>query len=253
MVTNNSVNISAIGLANYDGAGTFSGVTVTQHDLLIGGSGNNITSVAPSATSGVPVVSSGAGADPVFGTAVVAGGGTGATSFNINGAVFSNTTGTGALSAATLTSGQLLIGGTTTPAAATLTAGAGVSIANGNNSITISATGGGLAWVDVTGTTQTMAINTGYLADNGALVTLTLPATAAQFSVITVKGFGAGGWLIAQNAGQQIIFGSSSTTAGAGGSLASTNANDGLTMVAVVGGASTIWSVQNSVGNITIV
>ena len=74
-------------------------------------------------------------------TAVVAGGGTGSTSFNINGAVYSNTTTTGALQAATLTSGQLLIGGTTTPAAATLTQGTGISITNGNNSITIAVNG----------------------------------------------------------------------------------------------------------------
>ena len=68
MTTNNSVNISAAGLVKYDGAGAFSGVTVTQHDLLIGADSNGITSVAPSATSGVPVISQGASADPAFGT-----------------------------------------------------------------------------------------------------------------------------------------------------------------------------------------
>lgn len=253
MPTNNSINLSAAGLARYDGAGVFTGVTTTNHNLLIGATSNGITNVAPSGTAGIPVISQGASLDPAFGTAIVAGGGTGATSYNINGAVISGTTSTSALAAVTLTSGQLLIGGTTTPAAGTLTAGTGVSISNGNNSITINATGGALTWTDVTGTSASMAINNGYLADNAGLVTLTLPATAAQFSVIAVAGKGAGGWLIAQNANQKIIFGNQATTVGAGGSLASTNANDCVYLLATVGGASTFWTVLNSVGNITIV
>ena len=46
MATNNAVNISAAGLVKYDGAGTFTGVTVTQHKVLIGGASNGITSLA---------------------------------------------------------------------------------------------------------------------------------------------------------------------------------------------------------------
>lgn len=152
------------------------------------------------------------------------------------------------------TNGQLAIGSTgADPVLATLTAGTGISVTNGAGTITIAATGVSFSWVDVTGTTQTMAVNTGYLADNAGLVTLTLPATAAQFSVIRVVGHGAGGWLIAQNAAQQIIIGSSATTAGTGGSLASTNANDSVELLASVGGASTIWTVMSSVGNLTVV
>jgi hypothetical protein len=45
MTTNNAVNITSAGLVKYDGAGTFSGVTVTQHSLLIGGASNGITSL----------------------------------------------------------------------------------------------------------------------------------------------------------------------------------------------------------------
>lgn len=153
------------------------------------------------------------------------------------------------------TNGQLPIGSTgADPVLATLTAGTGVSITNAAGSITINSIGGGFSWVDVTGTSASMAINTGYLADNVGLVTLTLPATAAQFSSIKVQGLGAGGWKIAQNASQQILFGSATpTTAGVGGYLASTNANDSVTLLAVVGGASTTWTVSDSVGNITIV
>ena len=73
----NSLNISSVGLVNFDGTSVFTGVTLTQHDVLVGAASNSITSVAPSATSGVPLISQGAASDPAFGTAVVAGGGTG--------------------------------------------------------------------------------------------------------------------------------------------------------------------------------
>lgn len=71
--------------------------TVTQHDVLVGGTSNAITSVAPSATSGVPLVSAGAAADPAFGTAVVAGGGTGLTSTTAYAVLCGGTTSTAAL------------------------------------------------------------------------------------------------------------------------------------------------------------
>lgn len=51
--------------------------TLTAHDLLVGADTGNVTLVAPSATAGVPLVSAGASTDPAYGTAVVAGGGTG--------------------------------------------------------------------------------------------------------------------------------------------------------------------------------
>jgi hypothetical protein len=243
--------VTLTGLLIGNGTSAVTAVAVTQHDVLVGAASNSVTSVAPSATSGVPLISQGAAADPAFGTVVVAGGGTGAVTFNINGAVFSNTTTTGALAAATLTSGQLLIGGTTTPAAATLSAGTGVSIVNGNNSITINATGGGVTWTVVTGTSQAAAVNNGYFTNNAGLVTVTLPTTAAVGTVQRVSGYGAGGWKIAQNASQQIFFGITSTTAGVSGSVASTQQYDTIELVCNV--ANTDWVVQSSVGNLTIV
>lgn len=82
MAYQNAINAGVTGLVKADGSGGFTGVTTTQHDLLIGAASNGITSVAPSATSGVPVISQGASADPVFGTAAIAGGGTNATSMS---------------------------------------------------------------------------------------------------------------------------------------------------------------------------
>lgn len=46
MATANSINANSTGLVKYDGAGTFSATTVTQHDILIGGASNAITSLA---------------------------------------------------------------------------------------------------------------------------------------------------------------------------------------------------------------
>ena len=198
MATNNAVNISAAGLVKYDGAGTFTGVTVTQHNVLIGGASNGITSLA-------------------------------------------------------LTNGQLAIGNTgNDPSAATLTAGTGVSITNGAGSITINAAGGGLTWTVVTGTSQSAAVNNGYIANNAGLVTVTLPATSAVGDMVAVTGINnATGWKIAQKAGNQIFFGTSSTTSGAGGSLASTNTRDVVYVVCMT--ANSTWNVVNSIGNITVV
>lgn len=111
--------------------------------------------------------------------------------------------------------------------------------------------GGVSSWVDVTGTSQTIAPNTGYIADNAALCTLTLPATAAQGTVFRIAGNGAGGWLLAQNASQTVKFGNVATTAGVGGSLASTDAGDALECLCVV--ANNTWRVLSAVGNLTVV
>jgi hypothetical protein len=120
----------------------------------------------------------------------------------------------------------------------------------GTNTLTITGGASSFTWNDVTTPTEVMVANNGYLADNAGLVTLTLPATAPQFSVIQVAGRGAGGWQIAQNAGQNIQFGDMSTTSGVTGYLASTKANDCVYLLCTV--ANTTFQVLNSVGNLTV-
>jgi len=148
------------------------------------------------------------------------------------------------------TDGQLIIGSTAgAPAAATLTAGAGVTITNGSNSITVATSAVGTTWTDQTTTTVTMTANNGYIADNAGLVTLTIPATAALGAEFTIAGKGAGGWLLQANTGQTIHLGSSATSSA--GSLASTNQWDGVKIVCVT--ANTIFAVVSAVGNLTVV
>jgi photosystem II stability/assembly factor-like uncharacterized protein len=64
--------------------------------------------------------------------------------------------------------------------------------------------GADVNWVDVAGTSQQAQSNTGYLADNAARVTITLPASPAIGDLVRISGAGAGGWTIAQNAGQTV-------------------------------------------------
>lgn len=156
-----------------------------------------------------------------------------------------------AITGTSLTNGQLLIGSTgATPSAATLTAGTGVSIANASGSITINAIGAGLSWTVVTASTQAGAVNNGYISNYAGQLLMTLPATSAVGSVIAITGINSGnGWKVAQNAGNQIFFGTQATTAGTGGFLASTNTYDSIYMLCVTTNAD--WVVLNSVGNIT--
>ena len=74
---------------------------------------------------------------------------------------------------------------------------------------------GRLAWQPVTGTTQQATANTGYIATNSAAqVTVTLPTSLNVGDVVRVSGPGAGGWKLAQNAGQSVIFGNATSTPG---------------------------------------
>lgn len=133
----------------------------------------------------------------------------------------------------------------------TITAGTGITVTPGANSITIANSAVGMVWSEVTGTSANMAVNNGYIANNGALVTLTLPDTAALGSVIEVVGKGAGGWRIAQNAGESIRWNEASvTTSGVTGYLESTDDHDYVKILCTT--ANTVWTVLASKGNITV-
>lgn len=108
-------NFNILGTGSITVAGSANTETVqltglTNHNVLVGAGTSTITSVAPSATAGVPLISNGAAADPSFGTAVVGGGGTGATSFTAYSVICAGTTSTAAFQnvSGIGTSGQVL-------------------------------------------------------------------------------------------------------------------------------------------------
>jgi len=103
----------------------------------------------------------------------------------------------------------------------------------------------------VAGGAQAIATNNSYTANNAGLVTFTLPAAMVFGGVVEIVGKGAGGWLIAQRAGQTMFYGSSTTTPGVGGSIASTGQFDSIKFVCTV--ADTEFTVIAAVGNQTIV
>ena len=107
-----------------------------------------------------------------------------------------------------------------------------------------------LNWSVVTAN-QAGAINSGYIVNSASLATITLPATAAVGSLLEIVGMGAGGWRLGQAAGQQVVFGSVSNTAGTGGQLNSTHQRDCIRLVNIV--ADTTWQVVSSVGNIDVI
>lgn len=130
--------------------------------------------------------------------------------------------------------------------------GSGISITGSGDDITIAATATPfkIEWTVVTDATDDLEVDNGYFANRGAGVTFTLPATAALGDVISVSSINAGGWTIAQNAGQTIHIGNQDSTTGVGGSLASTAIGDTVTLVCSV--ANTEFVVISSMGNITV-
>lgn len=120
-------------------------------------------------------------------------GGTGTTSFNPNGVVISGSTPTSPLSAVTLNDGQLAIGATgSAPAARNLTPGAGISITNAANNITISTSGtliynyttvnNGASPYTVLSTDQFLGVNT-----SGGPVTLNFPSVTSMGRLFIIK------------------------------------------------------------------
>ena len=99
--------------------------------------------------------------------------------------------------------------------------------------------GSGVTYSTVSGTSQAAAVNSGYIANNSSLVTITLPATAAIGSTVEVMGLGSGGWQLSAHSGQTIKL--SSATTSSGGSLASRKQYDTIVVKCIV--ANTTWAV----------
>lgn len=132
---------------------------------------------------------------------------------------------------------------------ATITAGAGIVVTPGANTITIATIGAGLTWSVIT-VNQTAVIDNGYFCNKAGTLALLLPATSAVGDTFEVSNINtATGTQITQAAGQQIFIGNINTTLGATGTLTSIAVGDALKLVCSA--ANTTWRVVAGWGNWT--
>ena len=164
-----------------------------------------------------------------------------------------------------ITNGKINLGGNTgtngyvicaatganpTWSAITAAAGSGISVILGANTIDLASTAP-FSWSQV-GADGALVVNTGIVNSKAGLLTMSLPATSAVNTICKLVGWGATGWIITQAANQQILFGNTNTTLGVGGSLASSNHGDTVSLICVV--ADLVWRVmEGPVGNLTVV
>ena len=203
----NTVGTGSITIIGNPGSSTLTTelTGLTTHNVLIGAGTATITKVAPSATSGIPLISQGSSSDPAFGTAVVAGGGTGETSFTAYAPVCGGTSTTGALQSASTgisTSGYVLT-------------------SNGSSTLpsfqAVSASG---AIMTIDGDSGSMTPTAGVVTISGGSTGLTTNASASTMDLTGILNLASGGTnanLTASNGG---IFYS---TASAGAILAGTS------------------------------
>lgn len=131
----------------------------------------------------------------------------------------------------------------------TITAGTGITVTPGANTITISSIGSGLTWSVITAN-QTAAVENGYFCNKAGTLALALPAASAVGDVIRVSNINtATGVQFTQAAGQQIFIGNTSTTLGATGTLTSSAVGDALEIVCST--ANLTWQTISSMGNWT--
>lgn len=129
-----------------------------------------------------------------------------------------------------------------------------INITSSGNNILFDVIGGEFDWYTIAAASANMVADSGYIANFGSLVTLTLPTVAVVGDAISVVGKGAGGWIIDQNANQTIYFGNAKTTTGTGGSLSSTAQRDTVTFVCITADLDNIeFEVLSSIGNLTYV
>lgn len=112
--------------------------------------------------------------------------------------------------------------------------GTNVTTSGAGNIVLINATSSGLTWQVVTSADNpvTLTANNGYIAKGAGAVNFVLPAAASIGDTYRIIGYG-NLWDIAQNAGQSVTIGFTTTTVGVGGSVTATMISDGLELVCV--------------------
>ena len=191
LISSGSSANPAFGTAVVAGGGTGQ-TTLSAFAVLLGNGTSGIASAAPSATSGVPLISSGSSANPAFGTAVVAGGGTGATTFTAHGSLVGE--GTGAVVAMTPVADSVFVQGSatadplvvgTSATADSVLAWTAAGTTPGPNAIPSCSTGSSALTYNTT--THVFGCNT-ISAGTGVALTTVATACTASFTVPTTNG-----------------------------------------------------------------
>lgn len=260
-------NVLGNGSLTSDGSGStlsFSLAGLTNHAVLVGAGTATITKIAATANTGA-VLQNNSGADPSYSTATYPSTTTvsqilySSSTNTVSGLATANravlTTGTTGIPVVTAlaTDGQMIIGSSAgAPAAGTITSTGGtITVTTGSNTLNLEVAGGGLSWTDVTGATQTLSIENGYITDRGGGVTYTLPSTATLGAEIVIVGK-LGIAVITPNANQQILIGSTSGTVGVTGTATANNVGDCISLICITAGASTVWRAKSVIGTWTL-
>lgn len=162
--------------------------------------------------------------------------------------------GTGTFTGSVLTEFNTLVGGSSNAIVSIAPGTAGFVLTSNGASASPSyqaAVTGVFPYTVVTGATQTMSINNGYIASAAISgVAFTLPTTSAVGSILIIDSLSTGsGWTLDYAVGQSVQIGNTSSTVTTG-TLASTNSGDGVRLVCAI--ANLTWIVESSIGNITV-
>ena len=253
MATNNSLNLNSTTPLILANGGTQNSLTASNGGIVYSDA-SKLDILSGTATAN-QIVLSGASSAPAFSTATylatfTAGELIYAPSVNTMGqltgvdrAVLVANTGGVPVWSGSMNNGDIIIGSNSgTPAVATLSAGTGISITNGANTISIASTSG-VAWDDAITTPITVAPDTGYLADNGATLSVFNLPIAPQFgTIVRVSGFSAGGWIINAGIGDSFQIGETAGTT----SVASANQWDTIELL-YSGSTNLTWILQSGV------
>jgi hypothetical protein len=111
--------------------------------------------------------------------------------------------------------------------------------------------GNGDTWNAVVVNSSSLAVNNGYIPTNTTRTQFILPATASPGQSVKITGFGSGGWVIGQNAGQTIYFtGLVNTTPGTTGNVTSNTAYDSISLRCTA--TNTAWVAELFTGNLQV-
>ena len=162
---------------------------------------------------------------------------------------------TGAISPSVATS-YVTDDGTAVPSSNVLDilGGTDITVSGSGNTVLISYTGSsaGLVWNAVSGNTN-MAVGNGYVIQTSSGVTsMTLPTVASSTfgNIVAIDCYTNQGFQVNQNAGNQILFGTSETTSGVSGSIQTVTgalSYSSLTLVCVYNdGTSGVWAMYGA-------